>query len=68
MRSYCVYTTFSLGDGAQKEASKYTSHDWVFSLDADEYLDQDLIDFVNNTKLTDKKCDSFAFRKKKLLW
>jgi len=54
-----------LGDGAQKkEASKYTSHDWVFSLDADEYLDQDLIDFVNNTKLTDKKCDSFAFRRK----
>ena len=47
-----VYTQSFLGDGLQKkEASNYASNDWVFSLDADEYLDKDLIDFINNTRL-----------------
>ena len=54
-----------LGDGPQKkEASKYASNDWVFSLDADECLDNDLIDYVNDIKLLDNSCDSFAFRRK----
>ena len=40
-----VYIQSFLGDGPQKkEASKYASHDWIFSLDADECLDRDLID------------------------
>ena len=35
-----------LGDGGQKkEASKFSTNNWIFSLDADEYLDSDLIDF-----------------------
>ena len=43
-----VYIQSFLGDGPQKkEASKYASNDWVFSVDADEYLDKDLIDYVN---------------------
>ena len=60
-----VYIQSFLGDGPQKkEASKYASNDWVFSLDADEYLDKDLIDYVNNIKHFDNKYDSFAFRRK----
>ena len=46
-----VYIQSFLGDGPQKkEASNFASNDWVFSLDADEYLDKDLIDFVNKIK------------------
>ena len=42
-----VYTQEFLGDGPQKkEASNFASNSWIFSLDADEYLDQDLIDFI----------------------
>ena len=60
-----VYIQSFLGDGPQKkEASKYASNDWVFSLDADEYLDKDLIDYVNNIKNFDNRYDSFAFRRK----
>jgi glycosyltransferase involved in cell wall biosynthesis len=41
-----------LGDGGQKkEASKFSKNDWIFSLDADEYLDSDLIDFINKIDL-----------------
>ena len=60
-----VYIQSFLGDGPQKkEASKYASNDWVFSLDADECLDQDLIDHVNSMNHLDDRYDSFAFRRK----
>ena len=60
-----VYVQPFLGDGPQKmEASKYASNDWVFSLDADECLEQDLIDHVNNMIHPDEGYDSFAFRRK----
>jgi len=54
-----------LGDGAQKkEASKFSKNDWIFSLDADEYLDSDLIDFINKINLDDRSYDSYSFRRK----
>ena len=60
-----VYIQPFLGDGPQKrEASKYASNDWIFSLDADESLDKDLINYVNNIKNIDDNYDSFAFRRK----
>ncbi len=60
-----VYIQEFLGDGLQKkEASTYATNDWVFSLDADEYLDQDLIDFVKTTDLSNTSYDSFSFRRK----
>ena len=60
-----VYTQEFLGDGLQKkEASNFASNSWIFSLDADEYLDQDLIDFIKKTDLSNISNDSFAFRRK----
>jgi glycosyltransferase involved in cell wall biosynthesis len=54
-----------LGDGGQKkEASKFSKNDWIFSLDADEYLDSDLIDFINKIDLDKSFYDSFSFRRK----
>jgi glycosyltransferase involved in cell wall biosynthesis len=54
-----------LGDGGQKkEASKFSKNDWIFSLDADEYLDSDLIDFINKINLNDSSYDSYSFRRK----
>ncbi len=60
-----VYIQEFLGDGLQKkEASNYATNNWIFSLDADEYLDQDLIDFINKTELSNASHDSFSFRRK----
>ena len=60
-----VFTQPFLGDGGQKkEASKFSKNDWIFSLDADEYLDSDLIDFINKINLDDRSYDSYSFRRK----
>ena len=60
-----VYTQPFLGDGQQKkEATKSSKNDWIFSLDADEYLDEDLIDFVSKLDLDNCNYDSYSFRRK----
>tara|TARA_B100001113_G_scaffold201889_1_gene165412 strand:+ start:3789 stop:4553 length:765 start_codon:yes stop_codon:yes gene_type:complete len=60
-----VLTQPFLGDGKQKkEASKSSKNDWIFSLDADEYLDDDLIDFVSKLDLENCNYDCFSFRRK----
>ena len=54
-----------LGDGPQKAfASSFAKNDWVFSLDADERLEDDLIKFVNKLKLEDSKYDGYSFRRR----
>ncbi len=54
-----------LGDGPQKKlASTLTSNNWVFSLDADERLEDDLINFVKNLNLNDSKFDGYAFKRR----
>ncbi len=59
-----VFVQKFLGDGGQKkEASKFSKNNWIFSMDADEYLDDDLIEFVENIKFSDKY-DSYSFRRK----
>ena len=41
-----------LGDGPQKAfASSFAKHEWFFSLDADERLEDDLVKFINQEKL-----------------
>ena len=54
-----------LGDGPQKKlASTFASNNWVFSLDADERLEPELIDYVNTINLNDAKFDGYAFRRR----
>ena len=54
-----------LGDGGQKiAASKFSKHNWIFSLDADEYLDTDLINFVKKIDFNIENYDSYSFRRK----
>ena len=60
-----VFTQPFLGDGKQKKkASEYSKNNWVFSLDADEYLDSDLIEFVSKIDFDNEIYDSYSFRRK----
>ncbi len=60
-----VYIQPFLGDGPQKkEATKYASNNWIFSLDADEYLDEDLIKYISKIDLTNSSFESFSFKRK----
>jgi glycosyltransferase involved in cell wall biosynthesis len=60
-----VYFQEFLGDGPQKKlASSYASNDWVFSLDADERLEDDLIEFVNSLELKTNNYKAFSFRRR----
>ena len=59
-----VFIQSFLGDGAQKkEASKFSKNNWIFSMDADEYLANDLIEFIKTINLNDDY-DSYSFRRK----
>ncbi len=54
-----------LGDGIQKNvALDYVSNLWVLSLDADERLSDELVDFINGIDLSATTCDGFAFRRR----
>ena len=60
-----VYFQEFLGDGPQKKlASSYASNDWVFSLDADERLEDDLIEFLNSLKLGSSNYSAYSFRRR----
>ena len=59
-----VFVQPFLGDGAQKkEASKFASNDWIFSMDADELLDDDLVNYVKRINFEKNSYDSFSFRR-----
>jgi glycosyltransferase involved in cell wall biosynthesis len=59
-----VFIQSFLGDGGQKkEASKFSKNNWIFSMDADEYLANDLIEFMKTINLSDDY-DSYSFRRK----
>ena len=59
-----VFIQSFLGDGSQKkEASKFSKNNWIFSMDADEYLANDLIEFMKTINLSDDY-DSYSFRRK----
>jgi glycosyltransferase involved in cell wall biosynthesis len=60
-----VYVQRYLGDGPQKAFGvQYASHDWVFSLDADERLDADAVAAVRALDLAATGVDAYAFRRK----
>ena len=59
-----VFIQSFLGDGAQKkEASKFSKNNWIFSMDADEYLANDLVEFIKTINLNGDYY-SYSFRRK----
>ena len=60
-----VYLQDFLGDGPQKRlAASYANNQWVFSLDADERLEDDLINNVNSLDLNNTDFMSFSFKRR----
>ncbi|MBH44513.1 MAG: glycosyl transferase [Gammaproteobacteria bacterium] len=54
-----------LGDGPQKIfASEFAVNKWVFSLDADEKLEDDLIRFVKSLDLDNSNYDGYSFKRR----
>lgn len=58
-----------LGDGPQRtHGLPYCQNDWILNLDADEYLDQDALQFLQSgTYLTLGDYDAYSFRVKNFL-
>lgn len=60
-----VFTVPYQGDGPQKAwAVDKAKNDWIFSMDADERLGDDLIDYLRTVDLKKTPYDAFAFRRK----
>ena len=60
-----VYLQEFLGDGPQKRlAASYANNEWVFSLDADERLEDDLIVKINSLDLNNTDFTSFSFKRR----
>jgi len=60
-----IYEQEFLGDGPQKKlAASYASNDWVFSLDSDERLEDDLIDFVQTLDLDTSPFRAYSFKRR----
>lgn len=60
-----VYLQSYLGDGIQKNFGlQYASNTWVFSLDADERLTNELAEEINNINLELSKYEAFAVKRK----
>lgn len=60
-----VYIQSYLGDGIQKNvALKYVTNPWVISIDADERLTPELVQFLKNTDLEHTPYDGFAVRRR----
>ena len=57
-----------LGDGPQRTFGlPYCKNDWILNLDADEFLDVDALNFINNKKYLVGNYDAFSFRIKNFL-
>lgn len=57
-----------LGDGIQKNvALKHVHNDWVISIDADERLTPELVEFINNTDFDATPYDGFAVRRRNMV-
>ena len=60
-----VVTQPYLGDGIQKNvALSHVKNLWVISIDADERLTPELVDFINNTDFGKTPYDGFAVRRR----
>ena len=57
-----------LGDGPQRSIGlQYCQHDWVLNLDADEHLDHDMVNTIQNLDLDTTPYDAFEFKRKNFL-
>jgi glycosyltransferase involved in cell wall biosynthesis len=57
-----------LGDGPQRSHGlQFCKNDWILNLDADEFLDEDALDFINKKKYLEGNSDAFSFRIKNFL-
>ena len=60
-----VYIQPYLGDGIQKNVGlKYATNPWIFSMDADERLSEDLIDAINALDLNSSPYWGYAVRRR----
>lgn len=60
-----VFIQSYLGDGIQKNvALQYVKNDWVISIDADERLTPELVDFLKHTDFRTTPYDGFAVRRR----
>jgi len=60
-----VYFQEFLGDGPQKKlAASYASNNWVFSLDADERLEENLIQYIQSIKLDSENYHAYSVRRR----
>ncbi|MDL2296493.1 glycosyltransferase family 2 protein [Bacteroidales bacterium OttesenSCG-928-B11] len=63
-----VYAQEYLGDGFQKNrAVELASHNWVFSLDADERLTPELVQHVKSLDLSKMTVDGMAVRRRNMI-
>lgn len=54
-----------LGDGPQKNvALKHAEHNWILSIDADERLDQKMINAISSVKQKEHHPDAYSFKRK----
>ena len=54
-----------LGDGPQKDFGvDHAKNDWILSLDADERLEDDAVNFIKNIDFTNTSHDGFGFRRR----
>lgn len=57
-----------LGDGFQRNfGAAYAKNDWILCLDADERMDENLVEFLKNLCVSEEGPDAYAFRRKNLL-
>jgi len=63
-----TYLQEYLGDGIQKNVGiQYASHEWIFSMDADERVSPELAQLINNLDLENTPFFGFAVRRKNLI-
>lgn len=54
-----------LGDGGQKSfCEQFCSYDWILSIDADELLDSDALEFMKTLDLSESKVEGYSFRRR----
>lgn len=57
-----------LGDGGQKAyCEQYATNEWILSIDADERLEDEAINYLENFDLENSKYDAYSFRRKSFI-
>lgn len=57
-----------LGDGGQKAfCEQFATNEWILSIDADERLEDEAIDYLKNLDLENEKFDAYSLRRKSFI-